>query len=340
MRSFIIRVDAGKKLGFGHAIRSLSLAKHLRDIHRINTIFYSRPNNKLEEMYRKWDFEYVIDAASEETEILERIKAENSCGVIFIDRLYPFDRETIRRLKRDLKIIMFHNECEGMYESDYAIFPSAHLSDDLINCGEWPRAKAIFLHGPEYVLINETVANFSKLKKEEANRYICITAGASDPSGLLIQALKWINESDMNEKVIALTGFDFCHKAALKALIPHLKSTIRVKKFNYEDLLSSYIAVSTVGVTTYELIFANIPMITIGHIKKNADAGEILERRYGCNYHLGLIEHVTKEQFISSIRCLLESDNIFSTIRQNQINLIDGKGIERIAKIISDFCLS
>lgn len=339
MKTLVFRVDAGNEIGFGHAVRCISLAKHLIFTYGIKVVFYSSPNDNLEKLYRQQGVRHIFYGGLNENQFLEKIREENPDSVLFIDKLYAYTAETIRGLKSDLKIIMFHNECDGMFESDFAIFPSAHLDDEIIQDRRWKDSPVKFLYGPNYIVINE---QYVKLVRENTGvntqPYLAITTGASDPQGLLITIIKWINQSDLDISVKALYGFDFYQKDILDGLLPKLKQTIKVVKFNYKDLLSSYLVVSAVGVTTYELIFANIPVITIGHIKKNADAGEILQRRYGCNYHLGMLEDTSRDKFISDIKCLWNDKEALCKIREKQEDLIDGEGINRVAKVIYACC--
>lgn len=336
MRRFVIRADAGEKVGFGHILRSLSLAKFLRTHYGIVAVFYSNPYKKLESTYRQNGFEYILNSGLSEIEFLNKIGDDAPGSIVFIDRLFPYGRDTIQNLRDRLKIIMFQNECEGMYECDYAVFPSAHLSDQMILSPQWSRARAKFLYGPDYVIINESVIAFLNQQRGAKPRpYIAITTGASDPEGILVRTLEWINESEIDVPVKALYGFDFCHRSELEFMFPKLKPSIEVREFNYDDLFSARLAISAFGVTTYELVYANIPVITIGHVQKNALGSEILQKRYGCNYHLGLFREVTREQLISAIQVLWNHEEKLAVIKRNQQGLIDGKGLERLGQIIS-----
>ena len=339
LKKLIFRVDAGNQIGFGHAMRCLSLAKHLMLSYGINVLFCSSPNDNLEQLYMERGIQYIFNRGLNEIRFMGKIRDENPGSIIFIDTLYPYTAETICNLRHGLKIIMFHNECEGMFESDFAIFPSAHLNDEIIEDHRWKNSTVKFLYGPKYIIINEQCIKLDRQCIEPSIQpYIALSTGASDPEGILIKIIEWINESDINAAVKALYGFDFCHRDVLNTLIPKLKPTIEVKEFNYADLLSADLAVSAVGVTTYELIFANIPVITIGHIKKNSIAGEILQKRYGCNFHLGMFKDLSSEQFISTIQHLWNSEEALLEIKKKQENLIDGEGICRVAEIIYKIC--
>ncbi len=49
-----------------------------------------------------------------------------------VDTLFPNHRDAIRNLRDGQRLIMFQNECEGMYECDHAIFPLLHITDEMI----------------------------------------------------------------------------------------------------------------------------------------------------------------------------------------------------------------
>ena len=322
MRRFIIRVDAGGRVGFGHAVRSLELAKLLRDSYGISTTFYSNPYEKLRAMYEQYGFGYVLSDGLSEVEFLHTIP---SSSVVFIDRWFPYSGEDIRGLSNNYKVIMFHNECEGMYDCDYVIFPSAHLGDNTI--GNSRRGK--ILYGPEYIIINKRVLGWQGM----VGSHIAVTTGASDPNGLMIDILNWVNEDNIGIPIKALYGFDFQYTSELEAMLPSLRSNIEVKEFNYDDLLSSKLAVTAFGVTAYELIFANVPIITTGHNQKNTIGSEILQNRYGCNYHL---REFSREELLFAVHSLWNDEEKTATMKRNQVGLIDGKGLDRLGHIISE----
>lgn len=338
----IFRVDAGEAIGFGHAIRSISLARHLRDSFEISCIFVSRHHEKLEKLYRESRFAYRFSNAANEEEFLNEIEACYTGQVLFIDKLYPYSRETIRNISRRLRVVMFHNECDGMFESEYAIFPSAHLSSALIQDRRWEESRTRFLHGPEYILINDKIAQFLSRPFATAGSKtdsMAITTGANDPKGILIQLLSWLNQSSLTLRVNALVGFDFCGWRELKALMPSLKSSMSIKQFNLSDLFAAKLAVAAFGVTAYELIYGGIPLITIGHLPKNALGSEILQERYGCNYNLGLYEDLTENEFISTVTRLWYDPPTLLAMKQKQNGLIDGRGMARLGHILCDLCL-
>ena len=339
MRKLLIRADAGGNLGFGHVSRCLSLAESVRAHYGIWIVFYSNPYAKLEEIYRKHGFEYVSNEDLSEAELLRKMGNDAPGSTILIDVQFPYGRDDIRSLGTGVKTVMLGNLCDGMRECDYVIFPSAHLGDqEILDLRKYDN-RSKFLHGLDYVIINQSIMTFLDRREDSIPRpHIAITTGASDPEGILIRVLRWMNESDLDIPVKALYGFDFCHKAELASMLPKLRPNIEVKRFNYDDLFSSRLALSAFGVVTYELIYAGIPVITVGHATPNDLGGKALQGRYRCNHHLGLFREVSREQLVSCVRDLWGQEEGLAVMRRNQAGLIDGGGLERIGRIIYSCC--
>ncbi len=340
MRKVVFRVDAGGELGFGHAVRSISVARYLKEFFEIESLFVSRYHPKLEEKYTHGKIDHCFTCEVAEETILNEIRMNYSGQVLFIDKLYPYSRETIQSINQNLHVIMFHNDCDGMFESDYAIFPAAHLPSALINSDRWKDSSANLLYGPDYVIINDTVKRFLSQQTVRVGQIqsMAITTGSSDPKGMLLQLIRWLNESDVVVNVNALVGFDFSGRRELNKLMPFLKPSINVRNFNFTDLFAAKLAVAAFGVTAYELIYAGVPLLTIGHIPKNALGSRILQKRYGCNHHLGWLEKLTKAEFISAVRRLWYDPGALSAMQQKQSGLIDGNGLSRIGNILYDLC--
>ena len=339
MRDLVIRVDAGGRTGFGHAMRSLSLAEFLREHFGIATTFYSNPYAKLEGMFGQHGFGYVLNDGLSEIDFLRKARDDAPGSTILIDRLFPYSGNDIKGLGGDTKTIMLGNECEGMHECDYAVFPSAHLSAQAILELQQSVGHARFFFGPDYVILNQSAIAFLD-RREDATQHshIAVTTGASDPEGVLIWALQRMNDGGLDIPVKALYGFDFCHKAELMSMRQGLRSNIEVRKFNYGDLFSSRLALSAFGTVTYELIYAGIPVITVGHATPNDLGGEALQGRYGCNRHLGLFREVNRERLVSCIRDLWNWEEGLAAMRQKQAGLIDGRGLERMGRIVYSCC--
>ena len=139
-----------------------------------------------------------------------------------------------------------------------------------------------------------------------------------------------------NIKIKALPGSSFIKKDELESLKPVLHKNIQIKPFNYGDLLDSKIVISTFGVTTYELIYSGIPVISIAHADPNARGSQILSNKFPVIQNLGHVDNLTYDHFTSVILNSVENKDLFTSFRKICSNLIDGKGSIRIKNIILD----
>jgi UDP-2,4-diacetamido-2,4,6-trideoxy-beta-L-altropyranose hydrolase len=268
---------------------------------------------------------------SEEDELYEQVRIE-SPHILFIDKLYEYTPEFINNIQMDVKVIMFHNICEGGFLSSVFILPAAHVSDDVLKDSRWISGGVELYHGYEYVIVNKGLisANRRKLPDREAPN-IVITTGGSDPAGVLIKILMWLPEAiEVPFTVTALVGEAFLHWEELNSMEPLLGSNIQIKAYDVEELTKASFAIATFGVSSYELLYLNIPFLSVGHSLRNAEGSRNLSLKCSSLIDLGYIEVLEKESFqIAFNDMLTRYDKL-----ENTGCIVDGKGVERIAKII------
>lgn len=333
MRRVIIRADGGGNIGFGHITRMLSLARLLCDTYGIRCTFYSNPYTGLEKIISREGFACVVNEGLTEEEFLEKAAG---AAVAVVDRLYPYSAQFIRKLSGTAKVILVQNECPGMFDADVAFFPSAHLSDDIIADVRWQQGKATFLYGPDYVLLSDAVVGRLGARDDSTTAgHMAITTGASDPEGMLLRFIEWLDDADLDIPIKALVGFDFVHRAQLEKMRLRNADKISVVPFNHDDLVTARLVVAAFGVTAYEVMYAGIPLITVGHAERNAVASSRIRERYGCTVDLGLFADLKKQKFLEEVTSLWESEERRCAMRERQLRLLDGKGLLRLGEIVA-----
>ena len=344
MKTVLFRVDAYPQIGLGHIIRSVSIYKELRKKNtRLNGKFLGFYDCTAIEILENNDIEYnnkrVIIEDEEET-LLKEIRAYNP-ELVFIDKLYDYTKDYILKLRNITYVVMFHNLCHGAYYVHKFILPSAHTDNSIIQYPEWNNDYVDFYWGPEYIPINDNLikvrTEVNSLDSGQKKPYAVITTGGSDPEGVALKLLDWLIESKIEDiNIIFLKGKSFIHKEQLKLLSRKFPDNISIKDFNYKSLASATLAISTFGVSTYELMYLGIPTISIGHAYINALGSMILKRRYNSIIDLGHINDLNKNDFISNMRWLWNDFELKEEFKKQGQQLIDGKGIERITNILTN----
>ena len=97
--------------------------------------------------------------------------------------------------------------------------------------------------------------------------------------------------------------------------------------------MNSDAALVSFGTTVYELAAAGLPAIALSITEDHAQSAEVFAQ-LGSLMHLGLFSNVSDEQIQSAVRELLNSQQLRLGMAQRGQALVDGKGAERVAKLL------
>ena len=331
-------MDAGPDVGLGHLIRSIAIAQELRENYNETKIcFLTKDNQFSTDLLRQNKFQYILQGKRlEENFIVETIQ-NTSADILFIDKLFPYLSVFIQEIQKNIRVCMFHNLCDGAFECDQFILPASHVSDKIIKDKRWVMGKVKLFEGFSYIVLNDNILKLKRKSNINADpMHIILTTGGSDPKGVMIQLLKYLEGYEVtgNIKITALIGQYFSHYVELENLRNKLSNIVNFKSFNYSDLAEADLAINTFGVSTYELIYLGIPTVTIGHAKSNAHGSHILAKNFGFTYDLGLFYDLNQQHFLNTLNTLITNQKELKEMQQKSSGIIDGLGVQRVAKLI------
>ena len=331
----VFRCDASLDIGLGHLIRCLAVAKELQ---KQNQIIFATVKDDTNSYIKETGFEIFFKEKDEtEENFLIRLNSVLNPEAIVIDKKYSYSIEFLNDFKQNnIKIIMIDNVCEGMSECEEIIFPNAHLDKNILrkylSSEQINKVKA----GPEHViLLDEILALKEKINHNFHNPpNIIVTTGGTDPEGVLLKLIPWLEEMKLKANILILIGQAFKYRNELEKLIINLPDNFQVLPYSLEEFLEADIVICTFGVSIYEMIYLQIPTICISHSKENAQGAKILKERYGAIEDMGFVENLNPQNLYLVIKKLLEDKAYYQKIIHKCDNLIDGKGAKRIGKII------
>jgi len=333
----LFRVDARPDVGLGHLIRSIAIARRLKD-HYLGTeiCFLTRENQFSIDLLIKNDFPYKLRGTNpEESFICESVRKADA-DVLFIDNLFPYPPEFIREIRRYIRVSMFHNLCDGAFDCDQFILPASHVSDIVLQDKRWLTGPVKLYEGFPYIVLNDKILVLERksgINTDPMN--IVLTTGGSDPKGVMIRLLEFLMDFKIeNIKITSLIGETFSHPGELEKFRGRFSSIFSVHPFNYTDLANADLAVNTFGVGTYELIYLGIPVLSIGHAEQNAQGSARLAEKYGIINNLGLIDNLTRQKFLSALIEMIAKPKQLMKIQKKSRQLIDGLGCVRVADLI------
>ena len=326
------RVDAGPKVGLGHLTRSLLIANTIRQKNRdVEIIFLTSDDDYTNTKISLTDYKHLKNLDCTEEEFLLKHCKERDDAVLFIDKLYNYSENYIQRLTTQIKVIMFHNMCDGGHLSDAFILPAAHVNPQIIDNFKLLNSRVKFYQGMDYVVLNKKITDLNKSKTKTGIINLVITTGGSDPSGVMLKVLDWINQINLkNLKVYALIGETFVHFDKLQRLKKELNSKIKIVTYNVNYFSNADIVISTFGVSTYEMIYLGFVILSIGHCEQNARGSKFLSQKCNQLIDLGNIEKLSLEDF------KLGFNKGISILSSKEIKYcsLDGNGVNRVIDII------
>ena len=334
----LFRVDGGPNVGLGHLIRSIAIARKLKeDYNDTNICFLTNGNQFSTNLLSQSGFQYILqEKQSEESFITDTVKNVHA-DVLFIDKLFPYEPVFIREVRKHTRLCMFHNLCDGAFECNQFILPASHISDKVLQDKRWTTGKVKLFEGFPYIVLNDKILILKRKSNINTHpMHIVLTTGGSDPKGVMIQLLEYLVDFEIkNIKITALIGEIFSHIDEVENLRGNLCHNISIIPFNYTDFANADLAVNTFGVSTYELIYLGIPALSIGHAKQNARGSYLLAKKYGFTQDLGLFDDLTQRKFLSTLNTVITDPTKLEKMQEKSFGVIDGFGAKRVAELIN-----
>ncbi len=337
----IFRVDGYQEIGLGHIVRCKSIAENILKKDKNNEIvFISKLDSYSNSILKNKDVQVInlLGNESEEHNLIKYVD-QTKADVLFIDNIYNYEPEFLTELRKKIQVILFHFYRPACFYADKYILPSAHTSDAILSNKLWYKSEVKFFSGPNYVIINQEIKEIKRKRIENKKNNnilkLVVTTGGSDPKGVLLKVTEWLSNSNLkNVDICILKGQVFMHDKALTNLMKKAPSFIKIKVYDQNELIDADIAICTFGVSTYELMYLGIPVLSIGHATANAQGSSLLQKRYHALIDLGLFDELTENKFITNLELVLNSSKIRSNLSTKASVIIDGKGLDRVTDLI------
>lgn len=334
----LLRFDATEQIGSGHLFRCLSISNEIRkcnsnvELYSLGQLNDSAIRNLKEENIHIFNYDKY---ESEEKNIINCLSDKLCPDVILIDKIYFYTQEFILSVKKKTKVVLLHNICPGATMADAFILPSEHHPSDVIN----ELSKNLgnrFFYGANYIVLNSRIISLKKDLKNIHNQLVISTGGA-DPNNVMGKIFELLNHKKSASlleriKVIGLIGHSF-NKSKIDDLLLLCNENIELKHFNEKYLLTANAIICTFGITTYELIYLNKVVLSVGHQKSNAIGSNILAKK-GLIYDLGEFVDIDIDNFLSGLSNVFYNEVFRAKLLSNGNGFIDGNGSLRIAMVI------
>ena len=333
------RVDGDSKIGIGHIMRCLALASEL---YKMNCEIFFITTEEHEIITNKGFSVIKIDSElingngnfHHEISLLLNIIKELKIECIIVDHYYV-SLGYLEKLKVSVKILTVIDDfCDNRIPAD--IILNGNIYADKNNYTDIDPS-TILLIGSRYTLFRE---EFLKLPKRIVNHEVqdvLITTGGSDNHNLTLKLLEIAINSDLVKdlNINIIIGHMFTNTEEIQTFskkFDNIKLFYNVSNMS-ELMLRNDIALTTSGVTLYELAITGTPSISFIVANNQERLARKMDELH-CTINLGQYNLVSDEKIKKTLKKLIFDTNSRKQISQIAQNLFDGKGAFRSAQKI------
>lgn len=340
----IFRADGNSEIGWGHVMRSLSIASAAKDLGA--ECFFVCADDSMRNLIESKDFYVFVldtdyrDMESETDRFIEVINKEKPDS-IFVDSYYVSNKY-FRTIKKHSKVIYLDDVFSFPYDVDYLInyniYASYETYSELYSENTIPE----LLLGTEYIpLREEFIRNIPSGVRNESKK-VFVSTGGSDEFGLVLRIInKLKDDKELSEGIeyhfiIGSYEPDFDEINSLSECNKWIHLHRNVKNMS-EIMNICDVAISAAGSTLYELCSCGVPTITyviadnqIGGANGFKDkkimlnAGDLRTVDFDCS---GIIDN---------LKMLMNDFELRKRLSEKMLSVVDGKGAERIIKKICE----
>ena len=336
MKKILIRVDGNHQLGMGDVSSMINLAEELKGFEILFVSKYIEGINKIEEFGYK--IERIAEDISYEDEIrfIKELVKDLKLSVVVVELIIDNYGDYIEEISKISKTVVFD------------FFGNLNIySDVLINWmglnGNYKynflKEGAEYYSGLDYIPLNKRIKEYNLLNKripsETSN--ILITFGGSDLRNFTLRVIK-VLEKFKGINITIVIGSVYKHKEKLQKFLRNLKCEYDLKEnvSNLSEIMfNSDLAISTGGLTAFELCAVGTPFISIAAVGHQVDRLKKMDELGVCKY-AGDWEDLKDENLYSIINELIENKKEREFMSERGKKLIDGRGTERLSNIIKN----
>jgi spore coat polysaccharide biosynthesis protein SpsF len=330
----VIRCDGTPALGLGHVVRSLAIARALRDGLGVGVSFAMQNKEPGPSLVREAGF--PVDLW--DGQILEEIWLRDNLSIRHADALLldirtslPAEHLATWRHK-GLLVAVLDDGGDRRLAADLAFYPPVPQLQQL----SWTGSDVIVYSGWDWIPLRHGFDNKLPTPVNLVPRVV-VTMGGSDPNGLSLLTLAALAQLPGPLQVRLILGRAFSHDSALTTLLSDYPWPIEKYK-NVSDmpeaLAGTDLAIAAFGGTAYELAALGVPTVLLALTKDHAASASALHDA-GMAISLGVATQVTDTMLAAAIGNLLANPAACQALRA-ACTRIDGRGAERIAHAIVD----
>ncbi|WP_276253303.1 PseG/SpsG family protein [Halomontanus rarus] len=300
---FGIRADGGPKRGFGHLVRMRTLARELLERNHEVTYFTLSPNQVAELCSEEI---HIVSLTDDTTDSIIPMLLDQDVDTLIIDHgQIPINDQ--REFADAFPLALFLDDQGSTVQCDLVVNGHIYASVDEY---DWIGEEPLWCVGGDYHMFGADFRHFAQ-KEPEWNttpKRALITMGGSDVANTTPDIIRAFDSTDVRIDVIIGPGFQ--NWDAINGAAAETDACLNLVE-NPDDLAARLfhtdLAVTALGLTTYELLAMKTPFVGIVQAPDQRPKADPLQKQ---NVALILDEDYTQETLSDAISTLLTNNKL------------------------------
>lgn len=338
-RSVLFRVDGGNKVGLGHIMRCIALARRLK-ANGVRCRFISHTSDTVARIIAPEGFPLVsVDPSLDENATFEKVEeclSNYPVDALIVDLPEDLpDSVAEDYASLTMPLVLFDDHGPVVYYASLAINAIAH-PDHL----DGRHRETPHIHeGAEYIILDAAFRANNRSFERQQQKSVLIAMGGADPHNITTKAAKALADLPTDVNVHALLGPAFRHRNEVYALQNRLHRPIIISQSLPVDELPAFfasfdLAVMSFGISTYAAAHLGVPTVLLAHNDDGAAAAATFEQMYHCTRYLGRYDQVEEVRIRYAVEELVGDRSVMKKMGAFGRTSVDGEGLERVEKLV------
>jgi spore coat polysaccharide biosynthesis predicted glycosyltransferase SpsG len=324
-----IRADCGARHGYGHVMRSLTVAQALRSAGAPPRFIMARTSDTAPVEEAGFEVRRLAGDGLGTSEIMALLAPNDGPLLLDTYEVASGDLRTLRDV--GFRVALFD---DGQRLESYHCDVVIDSAPDAASLPYRGLAETVFCLGSRYFPLRDEFRNGRRdAPARRSVRTIVVSFGGSDHDDVTFQALDALAGIKGDFVVVSVLGPAYAGRAEeAKARDPRVRLMRDVRDMA-AVLGAADVALAGSGGTASELAFLGVPMILLALSPDQVPIAEAMERA-GAAFYLGRPEDVESATVARALGSLMGDRARRDAMHAAGRALIDGKGAERIAEVI------
>lgn len=331
----LFRCDGGHDIGFGHVMRSLAIARALRDKQGYGVVFAMAADSPANVRVTAERFAVEIwPENTKEEDWIEGLCRRYEPDAVIYDIRTGLSRHSLQKVKLPGQLtVLVDDGSPRRMAGDIVVYPPVQQVDDL----DWVDFKGTKLVGWDWTILPERASPPQDDRSFSEAKRLLVSMGGSDPLNLTWDVACHLKSADTEVTPVFVIGPGFGEPDLLEKRLRNLWPDAEIVREvpTLSDLFSEVNAALTMyGVTAQELAAAGVPAFYVCLDHDHSYSARSLAGR-GIGIDLGLADDIDWNAACQKIAAVLRDEAELRLMSKRGPRIIDGHGATRLASLIA-----